>query len=92
MKIFLKLNIWLMAYRITEDNWSEEFNWFLIDNGEILYAFKNERSAKIYMKSAFIDYWFLTNLENITNETMLNPHEHRSWNGKIQTCVEWVSK
>ncbi|MCH2451207.1 MAG: hypothetical protein MK198_13825 [Gracilimonas sp.] len=81
-----------MPYNITEDNWSEDFNWFLIDNGEILYAFKDKQSAEIYMKNMYIDYWLLTNLENITHETMLDPKEDRCWNEKIQTCIEWVEE
>ena len=81
-----------MPYNITEDNWSEDFDWFLIDNGEILYAFKSHESAENYMRSMYINHWFLTDLKNITHETMLDPKEHRCWNEKVQTCIEWAGE
>lgn len=81
-----------MSYNITEDNWTEEFCWFLIDNGEILYSFRDQHTAEVFMRSMHIDYWFLTDLENITHETMLDPSEFRSWNEKTQSCVEWVQE
>lgn len=77
-----------MPYNKTEDSWSKEFSWFLVDNGEIQYAFKDQESALKYLNKAKIDYWLLTNLENITHDTMLDPNEFRSWNNKIQTCIE----
>lgn len=79
-----------MNWRITEDNWNDEFRWFLVDEGEIQYAFKDRVAALTYQRQGFLNYMLLTNMENITHDTMLDPHEYRSWSNKIQTCVEFV--
>ncbi len=80
-----------MPYSIIENDWTDSFTWFLIDNGEIFYAFKSKKDAEKYLSNSKIDYWFLTNLENIQNDTMLNPREDRSWNQKTPTCIEWIN-
>lgn len=79
-----------MPYHITEDNWSEEFSWFLVDNGEIQYAFKSRKMAESNMKSMCIDYLYLTDIKYIVHDTMLDPKIYRCWNEKIQTCIEWM--
>lgn len=76
-----------MNWKVTEDNWNEEFRWFLVDEGEIQYAFKNRIAALTYQKQGRLVYMLLTDLDNITHDTMLDPGEFRSWSNKIQTCV-----
>ncbi len=77
-----------MAWKITENNWTEEYRWFLVDEGEIQYAFKDRDSAIRYQKQVYLSYMLLTDLDHITSDTMLVPHEFRAWSNKIQTCME----
>ena len=69
-----------------EDCWTEDYNWFLVDEERIQYAFKNKLAAKKYAEEGFLNYMLLTNLENI-QEIMLDPSEFQSWAEKIQTCI-----
>ncbi len=39
-----------------------------------------------------MNYMLLTNLDNITNDTMLDPNEFSSWDHKVQTCLEWTNQ
>lgn len=72
-----------MSWQITEDNWKEEFRWFLIDEGKIQYAFKNRIAALTYQKEGYLNHMLLTDLDNITYDTMLDPHEFRSWSNSV---------
>jgi hypothetical protein len=73
---------------LEEDMWNEKFSWFLVDEGEIQYSFKNEADALSFKKQFNLGFMFLTNLGSIVEETMLEPHEFRSWSRKIQITVQ----
>lgn len=77
-----------MNWIVFEDEWDESYKWFLVDEGKIQYAFKNKLTAQTYKKQGFLDYMLLTNLDNITSDTILDPYEMRSWASKIQTCIK----
>lgn len=76
------------AWKVTEGKWNDIYEWFVVDNGEIQYAFKSESEAQLYLKQSQIDYMLLTNLSRLAHETMLDAAERRSWNNKVQTCLE----
>ncbi len=76
-----------MSYKILEDEWTEDFKYFLIDEGCIQYSFKELDVAVEFKRNGKLDYMFLTDLDNITYDTMLDPMEFRSWANKTQSCV-----
>lgn len=79
-----------MSFKVIEDQWNESFRWFLIDDGAIQYSFKDLETANDYKRKGRFDYMLLTDIDHITHDTMLDPHEIRSWEGKIQSCVEVI--
>jgi len=79
-----------MTWKTIEDDWNEGFCWFLVDEGKIQFAFKNKLAALTFKEQGYFNYMLLTNLDNIINDTMLDPREYRSWCGKIQTCKELI--
>lgn len=56
-----------MKWRTTEDQWNEQYSWFLVDEGKIHCAFKNRIMAKTYLKMSHIDYMLLINLDDISD-------------------------
>jgi len=79
-----------MNWETSKDDWNEDYNWFLVDDGQIQYAFKTRHEANLYKKQGYLGFMLLTNLDNITNDTMLEPKEYSAWNNKIQTCLRKV--
>ncbi len=79
-----------MTWETTDNYWYKEFCWFIVDEGEIQYAFKNQVAALTFKEQGYLNYMLLTNLDNIINDTMLDPRENRSWSDKIQTCKELI--
>ena len=80
----LKRKFW----KVLEDKWDSSYEWFLVDNGKIQYAFKSELEARLFVQQSQIDYMLLTNLSRLAHETMLDAIEYRSWSNKVQTCLE----
>ncbi len=76
------------AWKVTEGKWNNTYVWFLVDNGEIQFAFKSEAEAQLYLNQSHIDYMLLTNLSRLAHETMLDATKYRSWCNKVQTCLE----
>ena len=76
-----------MSFKVIEDHWTEEFMYFLIDEGCIQYAFKDLELAEEFKRKGMLNYMLLTDLNNITHDTMLDPNELRSWLNKIQRCI-----
>ena len=62
-----------------------------MDEGRIQYAFKDQSSAIKFEKQGYMHYMLITNLDNITNDTMFDPEEFNSWDNKIQTCLVWTA-
>lgn len=77
-----------MTWKTTEDKWTEEYRWFLVDEGKIQYAFKDRESALTYKDQGHLDYMLLSDLDNITHGIMLDPYEFRAWSNKIQTYID----
>ncbi len=71
---------------INECDWTEEFGWFLVDEGEIKYSFKSRASADAFRKEFFLSYTLLTSIDEIHN-IMIYPHNCRSWADKRERCV-----
>ena len=74
-------------WNFEEDKWNENYNWFLIENGQIKYSFKNKREALLFQQSFMLQHMLLTDIDNITHLTMLDPNEFRCWAEKIQLNV-----
>jgi len=80
---FTMANEWMHV----ENDWNEKFKWFLIDEGKIHYAFKSKLEARMFKGEFYLNYMFLTDLENIIPKTMIDPHEYRSWINKEPKCI-----
>jgi len=77
-------------WNFNQDRWSERFRWFLVDNGKIQYSFINKSEALFFQKSFMLQHMLLTDIENITHHTMLDPNEFRCWSEKIQKTVNML--
>lgn len=71
----------------TTVGWNEQYNWFLVDEGKIQYAFTNKKAAKIFQEKSFLYYMLLTNLDKI-HEIMIDPRDTSCWSAKIESCVD----
>ncbi len=73
------------------DMWDERFCWFLVEEGEIQYSFKKKSEALLFKKSFMLQHMLLTDINNITHQTMLEPSEFRCWSEKIPKTVSIIS-
>lgn len=71
----------------TEDQWTPNFKWFLVDEGTIQYAFETHQEAITYIEECYLSHMLLTDINNIVNDTMLDVTDFNAWNCKIQRCV-----
>jgi|GEM_PF-4142652 len=76
-----------ITWSILEDNWSDKFSWFLVDEGALQYSFLSKQDAQHFQKYHHLNYMLLSNLNNITHDTMLDPYEIQSWSSKIKKTV-----
>jgi hypothetical protein len=74
------------AWDVMEGRWHTSFEWFLVDDGLIQYAFKTKDAADLFKQQGYMSYMLTTNLDNLTSETMLDAHDETNWAGS-PTCV-----
>ena len=74
-------------WQFHEEFWSEDYPWFIVDNGCIMYAFQTEAAANEWLRAHYIDYMLVAHLDEVRN-MMLEPCDSRSWESKMMECVE----
>ncbi len=81
MTLFKKHGMWN-----SKGSWSQKFKWFLVDDGALQYAFKTKAEAQMFQSQGFMNYMLLTDLEHLTNDTMLDANDPMCW-ATESTCM-----
>ncbi len=81
-------------WQFHEEYWSEDYPWFIVDNGSIIYAFQTEAEANEWLQSQYIDYMLVAHLDEVANKITLDPADTRSWEGGKKECLEllWLNR
>lgn len=72
---------------VSQEEWDQRIKWFLVDEGKIQYAFRSEEEARDFKKEFHLSFMLLTDIEQITHDTMIDPGEYRSWVNKEPNYV-----
>jgi len=70
-----------------EDGWSEEFDWFLVDEGKIWYSFATRDAAREFQQEHFMADKLLLPGSQIRDVLMSGPDDFRTWRCKSPVRV-----
>lgn len=72
---------------IEEIDWTEDFRWFLVDEGVIWYAFTSRPEAEQFRAEHWPSGMLLLDVEGVLYVLMAEPGDIFCWRNKRQTCV-----
>ncbi len=88
MSTFLKKSLPESAW-ISQEIWTADYTWFIVDEGRIDYAFKSKDDALAYQKLSPMVYLtsILVDLDDVSDILGTTPDDESCWLHKTPRCV-----
>ena len=71
-----------VSWSFNEGGWTEDFGWFLVDEGEICYAFRSREEGKRFQHEFAVAWMMLLADTAGLYDMMMEPETYRCWRMK----------